>query len=102
MTAYNVVQMRVKLGGEAEFLAMNQRPGHEVTHGLRKAAMIKTGDRTYCFIGEWDSMASIRKARPEMIADLDRLRDMLEDLGDGKGVTDAISGEVVAQLINPD
>jgi hypothetical protein len=43
-------------------------------------------------------MASIVAGRPEMIASLDRFRDMLEDLGGGLGVTDPVSGEVVAEL----
>jgi hypothetical protein len=34
--------------------------------------------------------------RPEMIGQLNRMRDMLEDLGDGKGVTDAGVGRVRA------
>jgi len=33
-----------------------------------------------------------------MIASLDEVRDMLEDLGDGLGVTDPRSGEVVIDL----
>jgi hypothetical protein len=36
-----------------------------------------------------------------MIAILDGLRDMLEDLGGGLGVTDPVSGEVVARLAAP-
>ena len=98
MTAYNVVRMRVKPEHEIEFLAMNRRPGHEVTSGLRNAVMIKTGDRSYCFIGEWESVEAIVRARSEMIEDLNRLRHMLEDLGGGLGVTDALSGEVIAEL----
>jgi hypothetical protein len=57
--------------------------------------MIKTGDRTYCAIGEWDSYQSIVAARPKMIAMLDSFRDTLEDLGGGVGVTDPVSGEAV-------
>jgi hypothetical protein len=66
--------------------------------GLRKATMIKAGDRSYCFIGEWDSMQDIVTARPDMIRDLDRWRNLLEDLGSGLGVTDLISGEAVAEM----
>jgi hypothetical protein len=36
-----------------------------------------------------------------MIATLDRVRDMLEDLGGGLGVTDPVSGEVVVRLAAP-
>jgi quinol monooxygenase YgiN len=97
MTAYNVVRFKVKPGQEQEFLKLEQemqvRPA-----GARKAAMIKTGDRTYCFIGEWDDMNSIVAARPEMIASLDKMRGLLEDLGGGLGVTDAVSGETVYEI----
>jgi hypothetical protein len=100
MTAYNVVHMRVKAGREDDFLKMNQSPGHEVKTGLRKAALIKTGERSYCFIGEWESVDAIVAARADMIQDLDRMRDMLEDLGNGMGVTQAVSGIAVAERQN--
>jgi hypothetical protein len=60
--------------------------------------MIKTGDRTYCIIAEWDNMELLAKARPNMIATLDSFRDTLEDLGGGLGVTDPVSGSVVLAL----
>ena len=97
MKAYNVVRMRVKPGREREFLDLNRKPGHEVKAGLRKAVFVKIAERTYCFIGEWESFQAIVDARPDMIDDLNRLRPLLEDLGGGLGVTDAISGEVVAE-----
>ena len=43
-------------------------------------------------------MQDIVNARPDMIKDLDRWRDLLEDLGGGLGVTDPVSGEVVVSL----
>jgi hypothetical protein len=99
MTAYNVVRMRVKPGREQEFLNLNRKPGHEVKAGLRRAMLIKTAERTYCFIGEWENLQAIVDARPVMIEDLNSLRPLLEDLGSGMGVTDAVSGEVVAENV---
>ncbi len=61
-------------------------------------ALFKTGERTYCIVGEWDSYDALAAARPAMIATLDGFRDMLEDLGNGLGVTDPVSGEVVLDL----
>jgi hypothetical protein len=89
--------MKVKAGREAEYLKSHEHmDGKELkAAGLRKFSIIKTGERTYCVIGEWDSFDSLAKARPVMIAQLDRMRDMLEDLGGGLGVTDPVSGEVV-------
>jgi hypothetical protein len=60
--------------------------------------MIKTGDRSYCIIGEWSDMDALAKARPDMVATLDSFRDTLEDLGGGLGVTDPVSGPVVLEL----
>ena len=96
MTAFNVVRFRVKPGREAEFLEA-QKKAHMDFAGFRHFAIIKTGDRTYCVIGEWESMQSLVAARPKMIAMLDTFRDTLEDLGGGLGVTDPVSGEVVAE-----
>ena len=61
MTAYNVVRMRVKPGREAEFLDLQRTMEAGAQErmrksGFRKFAVIKTGDRAYCIIGEWDSM----------------------------------------------
>ena len=93
MTAYNVVRFRVKPGREEEFLKTFQED--DDVAGARKAAMIKTGERSYCFIAEWDGMDDIVAARPQMIANLDKMRHMLEDLGAGLGITDPVSGEAV-------
>lgn len=96
MRAYNVVRFKVKPGREEEFLAMHREDPK--LEGFRGGAVVKTGDRAYCFIGEWDGFDRIAAARPKMIGMLDRVRDTLEDLGGGLGVTDPISGEVVVDL----
>jgi len=69
-----------------------------VPPGARKAVIIKTGDRAYCFIVEWDSMDAIVAARSLLIAELEQMRHLLEDLGGGLGVTDPVSGEVVLSM----
>jgi hypothetical protein len=97
MTAFNVVRMRVKPGREKDFLDLHKKLTMRPA-GARKLSIVKTGERTYCVIGEWDSMASLAAARPEMVGNLDRFRDMLEDLGGGMGVTDPVSGDVVVEI----
>lgn len=97
MTAFNVVRFRVKPGREAEFLDAHRKAHPEFT-GFRRFQLVKTGDRSYCAIGEWESMESLVAARPKMIAMLDSFRGTLEDLGGGLGVTDPVSGEVVIQM----
>lgn len=94
MAAYNVVRFRVKPGRENDFEEAHRDVERDMA-GMKGFVLVKTGDRTYCFIGEWDKMDSIVAARPAMKGVLDRFRDMLEDLGGGLGVTDPVSGEVV-------
>jgi Antibiotic biosynthesis monooxygenase len=97
MTAFNVVRNRVKPGREKDFEVAIGNLDRDYP-GMRKFSAVKTGDRSYCLVGEWDSMESIVAARPNMIKSLDSFRDMLEDLGGGLGVTDPVSGEVVVEL----
>ena len=97
MTAFNAVRFKVKLGREDEFLEAHRKVDRSWV-GLRRANMIKTGERTYCIVAEWDEMDNLAAARPEMIATLDTFRDTLEDLGGDLGVTDPVSGPVVLEL----
>src|SRR5262249_35847167 len=66
--------------------------------GFVDGAMVKTGDHTFCIVVKWASFKSIINARPGMIAMLDSFRDCLDDLGNGMGVTDPVSGESVGTL----
>ena len=97
MTAYNVVRFRTKPGKEQTFIDTHNKVSLDVA-GFHKGALIKTGDRTFCMVGEWKDMDSIVAARPKMIALLDTMRDLLEDLGGDLGVTDPVSGTVVAEF----
>jgi hypothetical protein len=98
MTAFNVVRFRVKPGRESEFVDAHRKAPRFDFSGSKRFALIKTGDRTYCVIGEWDSYESLVAARPRMIAMLDTFRDTLEDLGGALGVTDPVSGEVIVEM----
>ena len=98
MTAMNIVHMRVKPGNEAEFLAIHEQLDRTSLHGLRNFWAVKTGERSFCIVGEWQDATALWAARPAMIANLDRLRPLLEDLGGGRGVTEPWSGEVQLHL----
>ena len=100
MSAFNVVRFRVKPGSEQRFIDEHRkvRAGFK---GFLGGSLIRTGDQTFCMVGEWRDFPSLVAARPQMIAILDVLREMLEDLGGGLGVTDPVSGEVVARLGAP-
>jgi Antibiotic biosynthesis monooxygenase len=97
MTAFNVVRFRVKPGREQEFLDAHKKVAGDWP-GLKHANIIKTGERSFCIIAEWKDVESLANARPDMIATLNALRDTLEDLGSGLGVTDPVSGPVVLSL----
>ena len=97
MTAFNAVRFKVKPGREREFLDAHEKARAEWP-GLRHANMIKTGERSYCIIAEWEDMDSLAKARPNMIQTLDSFRATLQDLGGGLGLTDPVSGPVVLAL----
>ena len=91
MTAFNAVRFTVKQGRDQEFLDAHKAADRSWP-GLRHANLIKTGEQTYCIIGEWDDMDSLANARPTMLATLDTFRDTLE------GESDPVSGPVVAEL----
>ena len=97
MTAFNTVRFRVKPGRDQEFLDAHKDIAGSWP-GLRHVNIIKTGDRSYCIIAEWNDMDALAQARPNMIATLNSFRDTLEDLGGGLGVTDAVAGPVVLPL----
>ena len=97
MTAFNIVRFRVKPGRQAHFIEVHRKakPGFK---GFRGGALVRTGEQTFCVIGEWASFKALANARPQMIGILDSFRDDLEDLGNGLGMTDPVSGEMVVKL----
>ena len=97
MTTFSVVRFRIKSGREAEFLNAH-RAGKAKWPRLIKGHIIKTGERSYCLVCEWENGSALIAARPQMIATLDTFRDTLEDLGGGLGVTDAAPGDSVVDL----
>jgi len=97
MTAFNIVRFRVKLGHEQQFIAKHRAIKNPFT-GFRGGALVKTGEQTFCMIGEWANFKRLAAARPQMIAILDSFREHLEDLGNGLGVTDPVSGDMVVKL----
>jgi len=97
MAAINIVRFRVRPGSEQQFIEEHQRLRPEF-EGFLGGSLVRTGDQTFCMIGEWEDFQNIVDARPLMISFLDNMRHMLEDLGGGLGVTDPVSGEVALRL----
>ncbi|HXI99883.1 MAG TPA: hypothetical protein VNH44_01595 [Micropepsaceae bacterium] len=100
MTAFNVVRFRVKPGREQDFIDAHRSANAEGFTGARRFVLIRTGDSTFCAVGEWDTFDHIVNARSQMIGLLDGFRDMLEVLGES-GVTDPVSGEAVLEMGPP-
>jgi len=103
MVAFNIVRMRVKPGHDEEYIELHRRIDPAKLErmrkaGLRRFSLVKTDEHSYCFIGEWDSFDSIVQSRQEMIGELDKMRNILEDLGGGLGVTDPVSGEAALSI----
>lgn len=92
MTAMNVVHMRVKPGRAEDYVTLHQ--SMPATPGNRNFWLVRAGERDFIVVGEWDSLEAMAAARETMIASLDRLRPILEDLGGGRGVTEPWSGPV--------
>ena len=95
----NVVRSKVKEDKKDEYMKkldefFNNMKG---TEGLISMKQIQTGPNNYCIIGEWKNEDAITKARPKMIAGLDAVRSMLEEISPELGVTDPVSGPVIME-----
>ena len=71
MTASNVVRFRVKPGQEREFVGAYEEILAQEMPGSQDAFLIRTGEREFCFVGQWESMEDLAAARPTMIGMLD-------------------------------
>ena len=62
--------------------------------------LAETGYRSFCFTGIFKDKESLVQGRPSMIAHLDTVRDLLEEISADHGVTDPVSGKVVVEKLN--
>lgn len=97
MSAFNIVRFRVRPGRDEAFLTAH-RDGRASWPGLERGVIIKTGEGAYCLIGEWPDVETLKAGIPAMVATLNTFRAELEDLGNGLGLTDAVSGPVTLDL----
>ena len=66
------------------------------SEGLRTKHVAKTGEHDDCFVGLWESEDAITAARPRMLAHLNEVRDLMEELSPELGVKDPVSGPIIA------
>ena len=91
----NVVRFIVKDGNqEALIEKFDNRPEFD---GIRNSILIQTGDKTFCSIGIWKDENSLVKNRDNMIAFLDTMRHLLEEISPELGVTDPVAGTIVSE-----
>ena len=95
----NVVRSKVKEGKKDEYMKKLKEFFNNIkgTDGLVSMKQIQTGPNTMCIIGEWKDEQSIAKARDIMIAGLDGVRSLLEEISPELGVTDPVSGPVIME-----
>ena len=89
----SIVKFKVKTEDENNFIESMQK--FNLPDGLIYRKLIKTGEYSYCSIIEWANEEALENARPQMIAFLDTIRNMLIEFSQDLGVTDPASGPVV-------
>ena len=96
----NVVRSKVKEGMKDEYMKKLQDFFNNMkgTDGLISMKQIQTGPNNMCIVGEQKDADSIAKARDKMIAGLDAVRPLLEEISPELGVTDPVSGSVIMEL----
>ena len=96
----NVVRSKVKEGMKDEYMKKLQDFFNNMkgTDGLISMKQIQTGPNNMCIVGERKDADSIAKTRDKMIAGLDAVRPLLEEISPELGVTDPISGSVIMEL----
>ena len=96
----NVVRSKVKEGMKDEYMKKLQDffNNMKYTDGLISMKQIQTGPNNMCIVGEQKDADSIAKARNKMIAGLDAVRPLLEEISPELGVTDPVSGSVIMAL----
>ena len=95
----NVVRSKIKEGKKDEYMKKLKElfDNMKGTDGLISMKQIQTGPNNMCIIGERKDEQSIAKARDQMIAGLDTVRLMLEEISPELGVTDPVSGPVIME-----
>ena len=95
----NVVRSKVKQDKKDEYMKKLKEffDNMRGTEGLISMKLIETGPNNMCIIGERKDAQSIAKARDKMIAGLDTVRPLLEEISPALGVTDPVSGPVIME-----
>ena len=96
----NVVRSKIKESMKDEYMKKLQDffASMKGTEGLISMKQIQTGPNNMCIVGEWKDADLIAKARDKMIAGLDTVRPLLEEILPELSVTDPVSGSVIMEI----
>ena len=89
----NVVRFKLKPECVDQYFEVH---GKFICEGLSDRYIAQTGEDSYCFVGLWESKEALVSARSKMIAHLDEVRGFMKELSPELGVTDPVSGDIVA------
>jgi len=89
----NVVRFKLKQDCVDKYFDVINKTDFE---GMTQRYIAKTGIYDYCFVGIWESEEAIAAQRSKMIAHLDEVRGFMEELSPELGVTDPVSGNIIA------
>ena len=95
----NAVRSKVKKDKKDEYMQKLQEFFNNMqgTDGLISMKQIQTDLNNMCIIGEWKDESSIAKARDKMIAGLNTVKPLLEEISPELGVTDPVAGPVIME-----
>ena len=79
-----------------EFIKAHNEPGgiDQAGIGLNQY-LIRSGDRSFTWIGMFESEKAISEVRPHLVEQLDKIRDLLEEISPETGISDPASGPVI-------
>tara|TARA_Y100001968_G_scaffold233715_1_gene216715 strand:- start:1482 stop:1796 length:315 start_codon:yes stop_codon:yes gene_type:complete len=92
-TFMNVVRFKLKPESVAEYFEVHRK---FVCKCLTDRYIAKTGEDSYCFVGLWESEKALIIAKPKMLAYLNEVREFMRELSPELGVTDPVSGTIIA------
>ena len=92
----STVRFLVKDGCVDEFIKKHNEPGgiEQAGIGLNQY-LIRSGDRSFTWIGMFESEAAIAEVSPHLVQQLDKIRDLLEEISPEIGISDPASGPVI-------
>ena len=95
MNYMNVVRFKLKPDCVEKYFRVINNTSFE---GMTQRYIAKTGNYEYCFVGIWESEEAIAAQRKAMIAHLNNVRGLMEELSPDLGVTDPVSGNIVSKV----